>query len=61
MSRDLRLAEIGALSFVPAELVTDEILEELDAWAEIGFVLLECGCLWRIDDVDDLPDHAHPD
>lgn len=52
MTRDLDLAQRGALLWLPADLVTDEVIAELDEWAEIGFVVLECGCIWRIDDVD---------
>lgn len=57
MSRDLELARLGALRFVPAAMVTDEMLRELDEWSEIGWVVLECGCFWRLDDVDAVDDH----
>jgi hypothetical protein len=52
-SRDLQLARIGALSYIPAIMVNDEIRAELDEWSEIGFTLLECGCLWSIEDAGD--------
>ena len=59
MSRDLDLAQRGALLWIPADLMTHEVISELDEWSEIGFVVLDCGCLWRLDDVDALPDHTH--
>jgi hypothetical protein len=58
-TRDLALAIRGALKWVPSDMLTDEILGELDEWSEIGFALLACGCLWLLDDVDSLDDHDH--
>jgi hypothetical protein len=59
VTRDLDLAQRGALLWVPADLMTAEIAAELDQWTKIGFVVLDCGCLWRMDDVDDVHDHEH--
>lgn len=33
------------IDIIPANEVGDDILAELDQWSEIGWVLLECGCL----------------
>lgn len=57
----LQLARLGALLWIPAELVTDEIRNELDEWSELGFVILECGCLWSMEDVGALACSEEPD
>lgn len=57
-SRELRLARAGALTFVPVALMTDEIHNEIDDWSELGFVVMDCGCMWSIGDIDAVMDHV---
>lgn len=35
----------GEIDLIPVNEVGDDILEEIDRWSEIGWLLLECGCL----------------
>jgi len=35
----------GEIDLIPASEMGDDLIAELDLWAEIGWVLLECGCL----------------
>lgn len=42
---DFMAACNGEIDIIAAGDVDDEIIAELDEWAEIGWILLECGCL----------------
>lgn len=44
-TREFEAACNGEIDMIGAGEVGDDIIEELDEWAEIGWRLLECGCL----------------
>jgi hypothetical protein len=44
-TREFEAACNGEIDVIPVGEVGDDILEELDDWSEIGWRLLECGCL----------------
>lgn len=44
-TKEFEAACNGEIDLIPACDVGDDLLAELDDWAEIGWVLLECGCL----------------
>lgn len=54
-SVQLTLARAKAIFTVHAAQVTDEIMAELDDWSEIGWVMLECGCLVCGEQTDGCP------
>lgn len=61
MSKMLELAKVGAVVFLPADHVDDEIIAELEEWTELGYVLLDCGCVWLIEDLHMREEHMHPE
>jgi hypothetical protein len=44
-TKEFEAACNGEIDIIFAHEVGDDILAELDEWAEIGWLLLECGCL----------------
>jgi hypothetical protein len=44
-TKEFEAACNGEIDILAPHEVTDDILEELDEWSEIGWVVLECGCL----------------
>lgn len=44
-TREFEAACNGEIDIIPAVDVTTDILDELDDWAEIGWTVLDCGCL----------------
>ena len=44
-TREFEAACNGEIDLIPANEMGDDLIAELDDWAEIGWLLLECGCL----------------
>ena len=44
-TREFEAACNGEIDILVASEVTSDIIAELDQWSEIGWVILECGCL----------------
>jgi len=44
-TKEFEAACNGEIDIIPASELGDDIIAELDDWAEIGWLLLECGCL----------------
>jgi hypothetical protein len=44
-TKEFEAACNGEIDLIPANELGDDILAELDDWSEIGWVMLECGCL----------------
>lgn len=44
-TKEFEAACNGEIDMLGANEVGEDILEELDDWSELGWILLECGCL----------------
>ena len=44
-TKEFEAACNGEIDIITDEEMGDDIVAELDDWAEIGWLLLECGCL----------------
>jgi len=44
-TKEFEAACNGEIDLIPASEMGDDLIAELDDWAEIGWLLLECGCL----------------
>jgi hypothetical protein len=44
-TKEFEAACNGEIDLIPSVEVGEDLVAELDDWAEIGWLLLECGCL----------------